>query len=96
MKLGMLTKAAHDFTLRFNPALVIKEEEVIKACNVIQKGIRKLEALNKERKRELKGSIKKQEDVTVSDKDTDGLHKDLDAKNHEKKSKDRRGHSMEK
>jgi hypothetical protein len=74
MKLGMLTKAAHNYTLRFNPALIIKEEEVIKSCNVIQKGIRKLEGLNKERKRELKVTIKKQEEAKISEKGADGLH----------------------
>ena len=29
MKLGLLTKATHDFSLRLAPALIIKEQEVL-------------------------------------------------------------------
>lgn len=32
MKLGVLTKVAHDYTIRLAPALIIKEHELIEAC----------------------------------------------------------------
>lgn len=35
MKLGLLTKASHDYSLRLAPALLIKEIEVIEATNII-------------------------------------------------------------
>jgi acetylornithine/succinyldiaminopimelate/putrescine aminotransferase len=49
MKLGLLTKATHDYSLRLAPALVIKEDEVRAAASVIREGVLVLENLNKER-----------------------------------------------
>jgi ornithine--oxo-acid transaminase len=43
MKLGLLTKATHDYSLRLAPALVIKEHEVIEAASVIREGVKVLE-----------------------------------------------------
>ena len=40
MKLGLLTKASHDYSLRLAPALIIKEKEVIEASNVIKEGVK--------------------------------------------------------
>ncbi len=49
MKLGLLTKATHDYSLRLAPALVIKEEEIRDAASIIREGVLVLENLNKER-----------------------------------------------
>jgi acetylornithine/succinyldiaminopimelate/putrescine aminotransferase len=49
MKLGLLTKATHTYSLRLAPALVIKEEEVKEAASIIREGVLVLENLNKER-----------------------------------------------
>lgn len=40
MKLGLLSKASHDYSLRLAPALIIKESEVIEATNIIKEGFR--------------------------------------------------------
>ncbi len=50
MENGLLTKATHTYTVRFAPALVINEKEVIKASKIIKKSIKQIEKLNKERK----------------------------------------------
>lgn len=49
MKLGLLTKATHDFSLRLAPALLIKENEVREAAKIIKEGVKELEKLNNER-----------------------------------------------
>lgn len=49
MKLGLLSKASHDYSLRLAPALVIKESEIIEATNIIKDGFKQLEKLNSER-----------------------------------------------
>lgn len=49
MKLGLLTKASHDYSIRLAPALVIKEHEVIEASKIIKQGVVELEKLNNER-----------------------------------------------
>jgi acetylornithine/succinyldiaminopimelate/putrescine aminotransferase len=49
MKLGLLTKASHDFSIRLAPALIIKEKEVLEASKIIKEGIKELEKLNNER-----------------------------------------------
>ena len=49
MKLGLLTKASHDYSIRLAPALIIKEKEVVEASNIIKEGFKHLEILNKER-----------------------------------------------
>lgn len=49
MKMGLLTKASHDYSLRLAPALIIKEKEVIEAANIIKEGVKELEKLNQER-----------------------------------------------
>jgi acetylornithine/succinyldiaminopimelate/putrescine aminotransferase len=60
MNVGLLTKATHNYTIRLAPPLVINEDQVSKACNLIIRGIRSLERLNRERKRETR-EIKNQE-----------------------------------
>lgn len=40
MKLGLLSKASHDYSLRLAPALIIKESEVIEATNIIKEGFK--------------------------------------------------------
>jgi ornithine--oxo-acid transaminase len=49
MKMGVLSKASHDYSLRLAPALIIKEREVIEASNIIKEGFKQLEKLNNER-----------------------------------------------
>jgi acetylornithine/succinyldiaminopimelate/putrescine aminotransferase len=49
MKLGLLTKATHDYSLRLAPALIINKEQVKDACSVIAEGVKVLEQLHKER-----------------------------------------------
>lgn len=49
MKLGLLTKATHDYSLRLAPALVINEDQVKEAASIIAEGVKVLEGLNKER-----------------------------------------------
>jgi acetylornithine/succinyldiaminopimelate/putrescine aminotransferase len=46
MKNGILSKATHDYCMRFTPALVIKEEEVLEAGELIEKSVRELEQIN--------------------------------------------------
>jgi ornithine--oxo-acid transaminase len=48
MKNGLITKATHDRTVRFAPALVIKEDEINQACEVISKSLRELEKKNEQ------------------------------------------------
>jgi ornithine--oxo-acid transaminase len=50
MKLGLLTKATHDYSLRLAPSLIIKEDEVREAAFIIGEGVKVLENLNKERR----------------------------------------------
>lgn len=49
MKLGLLTKATHDNSLRLAPALVITKEEIRDAVKIIKEGVKVLENLDKER-----------------------------------------------
>jgi acetylornithine/succinyldiaminopimelate/putrescine aminotransferase len=49
MKLGLLSKASHDYSLRLAPALIIKEKEIVEATEIIREGFKQLEQLNKER-----------------------------------------------
>jgi acetylornithine/succinyldiaminopimelate/putrescine aminotransferase len=49
MKLGLLTKATHTYSLRLAPALVINEDEIKEAASIIREGVLVLENLNKER-----------------------------------------------
>jgi acetylornithine/succinyldiaminopimelate/putrescine aminotransferase len=49
MKLGLLTKATHTYSLRLAPALVINEDEIKDAASIIREGVLVLENLNKER-----------------------------------------------
>ncbi len=35
MKNGLLTKATHDYCIRFSPALVINKGEIDEACSII-------------------------------------------------------------
>ena len=49
MKLGLLTKATHTYSLRLSPALVINEDEIKEAASIIREGVLVLENLNKER-----------------------------------------------
>jgi len=46
MKNGLITKATHVNTVRFAPALIINEEEIHQASDVIAKSIKQLEALD--------------------------------------------------
>jgi len=46
MKNGLITKATHVTTVRFAPALVINEEEIHQASDLIAKSIKQLEELN--------------------------------------------------
>lgn len=43
MKLGLLSKASHDYSLRLAPALLIKEREILEAGSIIREGFKKLE-----------------------------------------------------
>jgi ornithine--oxo-acid transaminase len=49
MKLGLLTKATHDYNLRLAPALIITEDEVLEAAQIVKEGVKVLEQLHKER-----------------------------------------------
>lgn len=40
MKLGLLSKASHDYSLRLAPALLIKERELMDACDIIKEGFK--------------------------------------------------------
>ena len=51
---GLVSKSTHNYAIRFAPALVIKEDEILKASRIIKKGVRALEKLNRERKKESK------------------------------------------
>jgi ornithine--oxo-acid transaminase len=84
MKIGLLTKATHNYTVRLNPALVIKEEEVIKASNLVAKAIKKLEVLNKERKRGEREERKIEKEQKKSLKDRELINNDSD--HHKKES----------
>jgi acetylornithine/succinyldiaminopimelate/putrescine aminotransferase len=43
---GLLTKATHDMTIRLSPALVIREEEIDMAMDIVEKSLVQLEILN--------------------------------------------------
>lgn len=49
MKLGLLTKATHNYSLRLAPSLVINEHQIIDAAGIIKEGVKVLEKLNNER-----------------------------------------------
>jgi ornithine--oxo-acid transaminase len=44
-KNGMLTKATHEMTVRFTPALVVTEDEIDKALEIIRHSIKELEGM---------------------------------------------------
>lgn len=46
MKNGILTKATHDMTVRFTPALVITKPEIDNAMEIIEKSVQELEAIS--------------------------------------------------
>lgn len=46
MKNGLLTKATHDMTVRFTPALVITKPEIDSAMEVIEKSIQEMEVVS--------------------------------------------------
>ena len=50
----LLTKATHQYVLRLAPALVVDEKTIMKASRIVRYGIRDLEKLNREKKREIK------------------------------------------
>ena len=43
---GILSKATHDYCLRFTPALVVREEEIHEACDKVEKAMVELEEMN--------------------------------------------------
>lgn len=45
-KNGLVSKATHDYVIRFTPALVINEQEIHEASEVIEKSLREFEAIN--------------------------------------------------
>ena len=45
-KNGLITKATHEHVIRFAPALVINEQEVHEASEIIEKSLREFEAIN--------------------------------------------------
>jgi ornithine--oxo-acid transaminase len=49
MKLGLLTKATHTYSLRLAPALMINEKQILEAVQLIKVGLKELESLNKSR-----------------------------------------------
>ena len=51
---GLLTKATHQYVLRLAPALVVNESQIMKASRIVRYGIRDLEKLNRDRKREIR------------------------------------------
>lgn len=46
MKNGMLSKATHDYCMRFTPALVVTEAELMEASEVIEKSLKEFEKMN--------------------------------------------------
>jgi len=44
-KNGMLTKATHEMTVRFTPALVVTTEEIDKAMDIIRHSLTELEGM---------------------------------------------------
>lgn len=51
---GLLTKATKSTTLRLAPALTVDEKTIMKASRLVRYGIRDLEKLNREKKKEVK------------------------------------------
>lgn len=49
-KNGLLTKATHDLVVRLSPALVIKQDEIDEAVEILTKSLTELEQLNEQRK----------------------------------------------
>ena len=49
MKLGLLTKATHDYSIRLAPALIINKKQVKEASQVIAEGVKVLDKINKDR-----------------------------------------------
>lgn len=47
MKLGLLTKATHDYAIRLAPALIINEQQIKEGAQIIKEGVKKLEEMNK-------------------------------------------------
>jgi len=48
LKNGLVTKATHVRTVRFAPALVINEQEINQACEIVSNSLRELEKKNEE------------------------------------------------
>jgi ornithine--oxo-acid transaminase len=46
LKYGIISKATHNYCLRFTPALVVTEDEIHAACDLVEKGMKDLEELN--------------------------------------------------
>lgn len=46
MKNGLITKATHAYTIRFAPALIVKEHEINEACEIVSKSLKEFEQLN--------------------------------------------------
>lgn len=52
MRRGLLTKATHDYTVRFAPALVINEKDLLRSTKIIKQAFMDIGKVNRERKRE--------------------------------------------
>lgn len=50
MKNGLLTKATHDYCVRFAPALVINEEELEAAVGIVGQSLEEFKELNDKHK----------------------------------------------
>lgn len=46
---GLLTKAGRNYTLRFTPPLILKEEETLEIVDIVAKSLKQLEELNDQR-----------------------------------------------
>lgn len=49
MRNGLLTKATHDMTVRFTPALVVTKPEIDDAIEIVEKSIEELTSLSEQR-----------------------------------------------
>lgn len=49
LKNGLVTKATHVRTVRFAPALIIKEHEINEACEIVSNSLRELEQMNEQK-----------------------------------------------
>jgi len=55
MNRGLLTKATHDTTIRLAPALIITEDQIKRASQLVKLAVRDLNKLSRDRKAEAKG-----------------------------------------